>query len=109
MNRLAKMIPNELGITLDKALKGKDLKQLYDTDPKVRELFDYGRKLEGIVRNASTHAAGVVISAAPLEDHVPIQNANDAGFVTQYDKDNIEEFGPFENGLLGPSDAYCYG
>mgnify|MGYP000626963073 CR=1 FL=1 len=59
MNRLAKMIPNELGITLDKALKGKDLKQLYDTDPKVRELFDYGRKLEGIVRNASTHAAGV--------------------------------------------------
>lgn len=101
VNRLAKMIPNELGITLDKALKGKDLKQLYDTDPKVRELFDYGRKLEGIVRNASTHAAGVVISAAPLEDHVPIQNANDAGFVTQYDKDNIEELGLLKMDFLG--------
>ena len=101
VNRLAKMIPNELGITLDKALKGKDLKQLYENDPKVRELFDYGRKLEGIVRNASTHAAGVVISAAPLEDHVPIQNANDSGFVTQYDKDNIEELGLLKMDFLG--------
>ncbi|WP_251442555.1 DNA polymerase III subunit alpha [Veillonella intestinalis] len=101
VNRLAKMIPNELGITLDKALKGKELKAAYESDPQVKQLFDYGRKLEGIVRNASTHAAGVVISAAPLEDHVPIQNANDSGFVTQYDKDNIEELGLLKMDFLG--------
>ncbi|SUP44823.1 DNA polymerase III subunit alpha [Veillonella criceti] len=101
VNRLAKMIPNELGITLDKALKGKELKAAYESSPQVKQLFDYGRKLEGIVRNASTHAAGVVISAAPLEDHVPIQNANDSGFVTQYDKDNIEELGLLKMDFLG--------
>lgn len=69
VNRIAKMIPNELGITLDKALQGKELKALYEADPNVKELFDFGKKLEGIARNSSTHAAGVVISADPLDDH----------------------------------------
>lgn len=101
VNKYAKMIPNELGITLEKALKGKELKQLYDTNAQVKELFDYGKKLEGIARNASTHAAGVVISAAPLEEHVPLQNASDTGFVTQYDKDNIEELGLLKMDFLG--------
>lgn len=101
VNRLAKMIPNELNITLDKALKGKELKELYESDAVVRELFDYGRKLEGIARNASTHAAGVVIAAEPLEDHVPLQNAIEEGYVTQYDKDNIEELGLLKMDFLG--------
>lgn len=101
VNRIAKMIPNELGITLDKALETKELKELYATDAQVRELFDFGRKLEGIARNSSTHAAGVVISADPLDDHVPVQNSNEEGFVTQYDKDNIEELGLLKMDFLG--------
>ena len=101
VNRIAKMIPNELGITLEKALKGKELKELYESDPNVRELFDFGKKLEGIARNSSTHAAGVVISADSLDDHVPVQNSNEEGFVTQYDKDNIEELGLLKMDFLG--------
>lgn len=101
VNRIAKMIPNELGITLEKALKGKELKELYESDPNVRELFDFGKKLEGIARNSSTHAAGVVISADFLDDHVPVQNSNEEGFVTQYDKDNIEELGLLKMDFLG--------
>lgn len=101
VNRIAKLIPNELGITLDKALETKELKALYESDPQVQELFDFGRKLEGIARNSSTHAAGVVISADPLDDHVPVQNSNEEGFVTQYDKDNIEELGLLKMDFLG--------
>lgn len=101
VNRYAKLIPNELGITLDKALTTKDLQELYQTDAQVRELFDFGKKLEGIARNSSTHAAGVVISADPLDEHVPVQNANEDGYVTQYDKDNIEELGLLKMDFLG--------
>ncbi len=101
VNRLVKLIPNELGITLTQALKGSELKALYDSQPSVKELFDFGLKLEGIVRNSSTHAAGVVISAEPLTEHVPIQSANDVGFITQYDKDNIEELGLLKMDFLG--------
>ena len=101
VNKYAKMIPNELKIKLKDALKGKELKHLYDTDPQVKQLFDYGQKLEGIARNASTHAAGVVISADPIEEHVPLQNGGDSGFVTQYDKDNIEELGLLKMDFLG--------
>lgn len=101
VNRLAKMIPNELGITLKKALEVKELKDLYDTDASVKELFDLSLRLEGIARNSSTHAAGVVISAAPLDEYVPVQNSNEDGFVTQYDKDNIEELGLLKMDFLG--------
>lgn len=101
VNRIAKMIPNELGITLTKALQVKELKDLYDLSPEVKELFDFGLKLEGIARNSSTHAAGVVISAQPLDDHVPVQMANEEGYVTQYDKDNIEELGLLKMDFLG--------
>ena len=101
VNRLAKMIPNELGITLKKALEVKELKDLYDTDEEVKELFDLCLRLEGIARNSSTHAAGVVISATPLDEYVPVQNSNEDGFVTQYDKDNIEELGLLKMDFLG--------
>lgn len=101
VNRIAKMIPNELGITLEKALKSKELKVLYESDRAVQELINFCLKLEGIARNTSTHAAGIVISADPLDDHVPVQNANEEGFVTQYDKDNIEELGLLKMDFLG--------
>ena len=101
VNRLVKLIPQELGITLTKALEGRELKEAYEADASVRELFDYGRKLEGIARNSSTHAAGVVISAEPLDEHVPIQNASEGGYVTQYGKKNIENLGLLKMDLLG--------
>ena len=101
VNRLAKMIPNELGITLKKALEVKELRDLYESDASVKELFDLCLRLEGIARNSSTHAAGVVISAAPLDEYVPVQNSNEDGFVTQYDKDNIEELGLLKMDFLG--------
>lgn len=101
VNRLAKLIPNELGITLERALKGRELADIYNSNPEVKELFDYGIQLEGIARNASTHAAGVVIAADPLDDYVPVQNSNDEGFVTQYDKDNIEDLGLLKMDFLG--------
>lgn len=101
VNRIVKLIPMELGITLKKALEGKELKALYEGNEEVRELFDYGMKLEGIVRNASTHAAGVVIAADPLEEFVPIQKGNEESYVTQYDKDNIEELGLLKMDFLG--------
>lgn len=100
VNRLAKLIPNELGITLTKALEVKELKDMYEADATVRELFDFGLKLEGITRNSSTHAAGVVIAGRDVDDYVPVQRAND-GFVTQYDKDNIEELGLLKMDFLG--------
>jgi len=101
VNRIAKLIPNELGITLTKALEGKELKELYELDAGVKELIDLSLRLEGIARNSSTHAAGVVISGVPLDDLVPIQNSNEEGYVTQYDKDNIEELGLLKMDFLG--------
>lgn len=101
VNRLAKLIPNELGITLDKALKGRELAELYERDGQVKELLDYCLQLEGIVRNSSTHAAGVVISASPIDEYVPLQNGNEEGYITQYDKDNIEELGLLKMDFLG--------
>lgn len=101
VNRLAKMIPNELGITLERALKGRELADIYENSPEVKELFDFGLQLEGIARNSSTHAAGVVIAADPLDDHVPVQNSNEDGFITQYDKDNIEDLGLLKMDFLG--------
>ncbi|MCI1821459.1 MAG: DNA polymerase III subunit alpha [Megasphaera sp.] len=102
VNRIVKMIPNELGITLDKALKtNKDFKKEYDTDPVVHRLVDYGKALEGLVRHSSTHAAGVVISAAPVDDYVPLQYSKEGYLTTQFDKDLVEELGLLKMDFLG--------
>lgn len=101
VNRVAKLIPNELGITLTKALEDKELKKLYESDSTVQELFMYGLQLEGIARNTSTHAAGVVIAASPIDDYVPLQNSNEELAVTQYDKDNVENLGLLKMDFLG--------
>ncbi len=77
VDRLAKMIPAELHITLDKAIRqNKELKTLVEKDERVREIMDIARKLEGLARHASMHAAGVVIAPRPLTDLVPLYKSS---------------------------------
>ncbi|MEW8460036.1 MAG: DNA polymerase III subunit alpha, partial [Candidatus Thiodiazotropha endolucinida] len=94
-DRVAKMIPFEIGMTLDKALvESDDLKQAYATDDEVSELIDMAKKLEGCARNAGKHAGGVVISPGLLTDFTPLYcEANGEGLVTQFDKDDVEKVG----------------
>ncbi len=100
-SRIVSMIPNELKITLDKALQSShDLKNEYENNATVRRVIDFSRKLEGLPRHASTHAAGIVISKLPLTDYVPIQLSN-GSIITQYDKDKIEELGLLKMDFLG--------
>ena len=100
-SRIVSMIPNELKITLEKALQtSHDLKNEYENNATVRRVIDFSRKLEGLPRHASTHAAGIVISKLPLTDYVPVQLSN-GSIVTQYDKDKIEELGLLKMDFLG--------
>jgi len=90
---LAKKIPQELGITLKKALEhSSDLKSMYDSDPSAKKLIDTASSLEGMPRHASTHAAGVVITDLPLHNYVPV-SVNNSTVVTQYNMDTIAELG----------------
>ncbi len=98
---IAKMVPGELNMTLDKALiLSKNLKNVYDTDPKGKELIDTARKLEGMPRHASTHAAGVVITREEVDFYVPLQK-NDEAIVTQYTMTTLEELGLLKMDFLG--------
>ena len=93
VDEVAKLIPFELHTTLDRALEnGAELKKLYLADSTVHELIDTARKIEGMPRHASTHAAGVVISDAPVSDYVPVQK-NDGVIVTQYPMNILESLG----------------
>ncbi len=89
---VARQIPHTLNMTLERALEGKELSEMYESDPKVRRLIDVGRALEGMPRHASTHAAGVVITENPLTDHVPLA-VNNGVCVTQYNMDTVAELG----------------
>ncbi len=89
---VAKAIPNELGITLKNALKSKGLKSLYEESEQVRKLIDTAISLEGMPRNISVHAAGVVITDKPISDYVPLSISNGT-LVTQFDMDTIAELG----------------
>ena len=101
VDRIAKLIPFDLKMTLQKALDiSKELKGLYDNDPKVRELLDTAMALEGLPRHASTHAAGVVITKEPIVSYVPLQT-NDNVITTQYTKDTIESLGLLKMDFLG--------
>ena len=101
VDRVAKLVPTELGITLDKALKeSADFKKLYDEEPEVRRLIDFARDVEGLPRHSSTHAAGVVIARNPLTDYLPVQ-ISDGTLVTEYDKDHVEELGLLKMDFLG--------
>jgi len=101
VDRIAKMIPTELGITLDKALKmNAELKAAYNEEEPVKRLIDFARDVEGLARHSSTHAAGIVIARDPLTEYVPIQ-VSDGTLVTQYDKDRVEELGLLKMDFLG--------
>ncbi len=98
---VAKLVPNALKITLDEALKtSPQLKAMYDEDEAIRELIDTARALEGMPRNTSTHAAGVVITAEPVDTYVPLSR-NDDTVVTQYTMTTIEALGLLKMDFLG--------
>lgn len=101
VDRIAKMIPTVLGISINKALElNPELKAAYDTDIRVKELIDVSRRLEGLPRHSSTHAAGVVIASKPLVEYVPLQK-NDESIVTQFDMTTLEELGLLKMDFLG--------
>ena len=98
---VAKLVPTTLHITLKEALEASpQLKEMYDTDEKVKELIDTAMSLEGMPRNTSTHAAGVVITADPVCSYVPLSK-NDDTIVTQYTMTTIEELGLLKMDFLG--------
>ncbi len=92
VDAVAKQIPQELGMTLEKALQNETLKSMYDDDPAVAKLIDTAAALEGMPRHASTHAAGVVITENPVTSYVPV-SVNSGVIVTQFDMDTIAELG----------------
>lgn len=101
VDRIVKLVPYSLGITIDSALQiSTELKAQYDGDEGVRKLIDLSRKLEGLPRHASTHAAGVVISAQPLTEYAPLQT-NEGAVTTQFPKDTVEELGLLKMDFLG--------
>jgi len=102
-DRIAKMIPPDLGMTLAKALEmNPDLKTAYNTEDIVRRIIDNGKALEGIARNASTHAAGVVIGAEPLTNIVPLTTGtNETDIVTQYSMNPLGDLGVLKMDFLG--------
>jgi DNA polymerase-3 subunit alpha len=102
VDKAAKMIPNAPGITIDEAMRHhSDLKQLYDRQPKVAELIDMARRVEGLPRHASTHAAGVVISREPLTHYVPLQEGTEQTALTQYSMEHLEAIGLLKMDFLG--------
>ncbi len=100
---IAKLIPNELGISLGEALeKAEDLRQRYNDDEEVKLILDMGMRLEGLARNAGKHAGGVVIAPGPLTDFTPLYRAEgEEGIVTQLDKDDVEQIGLVKFDFLG--------
>jgi DNA polymerase-3 subunit alpha len=103
VDRIAKLTPNTLHITIEDTLKVEpQLKDLYDNNPKVRELIDIAMRLEGLCRHASTHAAGVVISPEPLTTYMPLyKNPVDGTIMTQFDMNSIEKIGLLKFDFLG--------
>jgi DNA polymerase III subunit alpha len=102
VDKIAKMIPFDLKMTLDKALEeSPSLKEAYDKEPRVKELIDVSRRLEGTTRHASTHAAGVVIAPEPLTNLVPLFKGTTADITTQYDMKGIERIGLLKMDFLG--------
>ncbi len=102
VDSLAKMIPNEPGITIDRALQiNPELRKQYDTDEQVRTLIDMSKRLEGLPRHTSMHAAGVVICSRPAEELVPLSRGSDGAITTQFTMTTIEELGLLKMDFLG--------
>ena len=101
VDEIAKLVPNDLKMTIDKALKTSDkLSEKYNESPQIKELIDMARKLEGMPRHSSMHAAGVVITDKPVSDYVPLQK-NDDSVVTQFPMTTLEELGLLKMDFLG--------
>ncbi|HJB08693.1 MAG TPA: DNA polymerase III subunit alpha, partial [Candidatus Enterocloster faecavium] len=99
---IAKMVPNELGMTLDKALTANpDLKKAYEENPEIHNLIDMARRLEGLPRHTSMHAAGVVIGSRSIDEFVPLSRAADGTITTQFTMTTIEELGLLKMDFLG--------
>ncbi len=102
VDRIAKMIPGTIGITIDQALKDSPaLSSAYESDAKVREVIDAALRLEGLVRGAGVHAAGVVIAPKPLTELVPVTRAKNDDIVTAYDMKAVEKMGLLKMDFLG--------
>ena len=102
VDTIAKMIPNELGITIDKALeKNHELRSIYNSDDEIKELIDMSKRLEGLPRHTSMHAAGVVISQKSVDEYVPLSRASDGSITTQFTMTTLEELGLLKMDFLG--------
>ncbi|MFO0773470.1 MAG: DNA polymerase III subunit alpha [Nitrospiraceae bacterium] len=102
VDKVAKLVPNQLNITLQQALDQEPkLKELVDTEPRYKELMGIAQSLEGLARHASTHAAGVVISDEPLTNHVPLYKGTNDEVVTQYSMGDVEKIGLVKFDFLG--------
>ena len=102
VDSIAKMIPQELNITIDKALKmNPELRKTYESDEKVKYLIDMSKRLEGLPRHSSMHAAGVVISQKSVDEYVPLSRASDGSITTQFTMTTLEELGLLKMDFLG--------
>ena len=102
VDAVAKAVPRDLNITLDLALQtSPDLKKMYEEDDQIRYLIDMSRKLEGLPRNTSMHAAGVVIGQEPIEEYVPLSKGGDDAITTQFTMTTIEQLGLLKMDFLG--------
>ncbi len=103
VNKIAKLIPDDLNITLDKALEvDQELRELCESDEEAKEIIEYGKKLEGSIRNTGIHAAGLIISGDPLTEHIPICTAKDSDiYATQYSMKPAEAVGMLKIDFLG--------
>ena len=102
VDRIAKLVPATIGVTLDQALKDSpDLRKAYDNDKQVRELIDTAKKLEGLVRGAGVHASAVVIAPRPLTELVPLNRTKNDEVVTAYDMKAVEKMGLLKMDFLG--------
>ncbi|MCI8550739.1 MAG: DNA polymerase III subunit alpha [Lachnospiraceae bacterium] len=100
-DQIAKMVPKELNITIDEALKSPDLAAAYESNEQVKYLIDMSKRLEGLPRHTSMHAAGVVISQKPVEEYVPLSRAADGSITTQFTMTTLEELGLLKMDFLG--------
>ena len=102
VDRIAKLIPFEIGITLDKAIADdEELRGVYQNDEEVRGLIDLAKRLEGLARNVGTHAGGVVIAPKPITEYMPLYADADGALLTQLDKDDLEAIGLIKFDFLG--------
>ena len=102
VDQVAKMVPQEIGITINKALEiNPELRSIYNNDEQIKYLLDMSIRLEGIPRHSSTHAAGVVISKKPIVEYVPLARSSDGAITTQFTMNTLEELGLLKMDFLG--------